>query len=112
MAKTYALVGTGGRARMFYEAILGPHREQSRLVALCDTNQLRMDFTNKVIAEELSGAAVPTYKAADFARMIAETRPDTIIRSACRGDAGSESLHIQSEAQWRATERSGSVLRN
>ena len=23
MAKTYAIVGTGGRARMFYEAILG-----------------------------------------------------------------------------------------
>jgi predicted dehydrogenase len=79
MAKTYALVGTGGRARMFYEAILGPHREQSRLVALCDTNQVRMDFTNKVIVEELSGEAVPTYKATDFARMIAEQKPDTVI---------------------------------
>ncbi|WEK04803.1 MAG: Gfo/Idh/MocA family oxidoreductase [Candidatus Devosia phytovorans] len=79
MAKSYAIVGTGGRARMFYEAILGPHREHSRLVALCDTNQTRMDFTNKVIAEELSGQSVPTYKAADFATMIAECKPDTII---------------------------------
>jgi len=79
MAKTYALVGTGGRARMFYEAILGPHREQSRLLALCDTNQVRMDFTNKVMVEELSGQAVPTYKAADFGKMIAEQKPDTII---------------------------------
>ena len=79
MAKTYALVGTGGRARMFYEAILGPHRDQSRLVALCDTNQARMDFTNKVITQELSGTAVPTYKAADFATMIAEHKPDTVI---------------------------------
>src|SRR5690606_17296606 len=49
MAKTYALVGTGGRARMFYEAILGPHRSEARLVALCDTNQVRMDYTNSVI---------------------------------------------------------------
>lgn len=79
MTKTYALVGTGGRARMFYEAILGPHRDQSRLVALCDTNAARMDFTNRVISGELGGTAVPTYKAADFATMIAETRPDVVI---------------------------------
>jgi predicted dehydrogenase len=79
MTKTYALVGTGGRARMFYEAILGPHRDQSRLVALCDTNQTRMDFTNGVISGELRGKAVPTYKAADFGRMLAETRPETVI---------------------------------
>ena len=79
MTKTYAMVGTGGRARMFYEAILGPHRDQSRLVALCDTNQTRMDFTNGVIEKELGGQKVPTYKAADFARMIAEQKPDTVI---------------------------------
>ncbi|GHA37685.1 dehydrogenase [Devosia pacifica] len=79
MSKTYALVGTGGRARMFYEAILGPHSEHSRLVALCDTNQARMDYTNGVIENELSGKAVPTYKAADFSKMIAEQKPDTVI---------------------------------
>ncbi|MBD8067252.1 Gfo/Idh/MocA family oxidoreductase [Devosia sp. PTR5] len=79
MTKTYALVGTGGRARMFYEAILGPHRDQSRLVALCDTNQTRMDYTNRVIEGELGGEAVPTYKAADFQTMLAETKPDTVI---------------------------------
>jgi predicted dehydrogenase len=79
MAKSYAIVGTGGRARMFYEAILGPHREHSRLVALCDTNQVRMDYTNGVISGELGGQGVPTYKAADFATMIAEQKPDTVI---------------------------------
>ncbi|WP_108397983.1 Gfo/Idh/MocA family protein [Devosia submarina] len=79
MAKTYALVGTGGRARMFYEAILGPHREHSRLVALCDTNQTRMDYTNRVIAGELGDKTLPTYKAADFAEMIRKEKPDTVI---------------------------------
>ena len=74
MAKTYALVGTGGRARMFYEAILGPHKDQSRLVALCDTNQVRMDYTNRVIEKEFGGQALPTYKAADFAAMLATRR--------------------------------------
>ena len=79
MAKTYALVGTGGRARMFYEAILGPHREHSRLVALCDTNQIRMDYTNGVIEREFKGQPVPTFKAADFADMIRQHKPDTVI---------------------------------
>lgn len=79
MAKTYALVGTGGRARMFYEAILGPHKDQSRLVALCDTNQVRMDYTNRVIEQEFGGQKLPTYKAADFGAMIAAHKPDTII---------------------------------
>jgi predicted dehydrogenase len=79
MTKTYALVGTGGRARMFYTAILGPHRDQSRLLALCDTNQVRMDYTNRVIETELGGQPVPTYKAADFARMLSEHKPDTVI---------------------------------
>jgi predicted dehydrogenase len=79
MAKTYAIVGTGGRARMFYEAILGPHKSTARLVALCDTNQTRMDYTNGVITAELGGTAVPTYKAADFARMVREQKPDHVI---------------------------------
>jgi predicted dehydrogenase len=79
MAKTYAIVGTGGRARMFYEAILGPHKATARLVALCDTNQTRMDYTNRVITGELGGTAVPTYKAADFARMVREQKPDYVI---------------------------------
>ncbi|UXN74823.1 Gfo/Idh/MocA family oxidoreductase [Devosia sp. A8/3-2] len=38
-----------------------------------------MDYTNRAIENELSGKAVPTYKAADFAKMIAETKPDTVI---------------------------------
>ncbi|WP_127754027.1 Gfo/Idh/MocA family oxidoreductase [Devosia sp. 1566] len=79
MAKTYALVGTGGRARMFYEAIFGPHREHSRLLALCDTNQVRMDFTNRVIETELGGQAVPTFKASDFGAMLKQHQPDTVI---------------------------------
>jgi predicted dehydrogenase len=79
MVKTYAIVGTGGRARMFYEAILGPHKENSRVVALCDTNQTRMDYTNRIFSEELGGKPVPTYKAADFEKMIAAEKPDFVI---------------------------------
>ncbi|MCS6758931.1 MAG: hypothetical protein MO852_07810 [Candidatus Devosia euplotis] len=98
MAKTYALVGTGSRDRMFYKAILEPHREQSRLVTLRDTNQARMDFTNKVIAQELSGTAVPTYKAADFATMIAEHKPDTVIATSIDRTITSVSLPLSKPA--------------
>lgn len=79
MAKTYAIVGTGGRARMFYEAILGPHKDVARVVALCDTNQTRMDYTNRIFVEELGGQTVPTYTASDFEKMIAEQKPDFVI---------------------------------
>jgi predicted dehydrogenase len=41
MRTKYAIVGSGGRSRMFYNAILGPHQNASALVALCDTNQTR-----------------------------------------------------------------------
>jgi len=79
MRKKYALVGTGSRARMFYGAIAGQHHNHAELVALCDTNQIRMDYTNKVLADELGSPAVPTYKAEHFERMIRESRPDVVI---------------------------------
>lgn len=79
MRKKYALVGTGSRARMFYGAILGPHHNHAELVALCDTNQVRMDYTNKVLTEEFNSAAVPTYKADAFDQMIKDSQADVVI---------------------------------
>ena len=79
MRKKYALVGTGARARMFYEAIAGDYRDHGELVALCDTNQTRMDYTNKVLADEFGIARLPTYKAEDFSRMLDETGADVVI---------------------------------
>ena len=76
--KKYALVGTGGRAGLYIEAISGKWKENSQLVAFCDTNQTRMNYANKLLSN--SGAAqVSTWKAADFETMIRETRPDIII---------------------------------
>jgi len=42
--KRYVQVGTGGRARMFYEAIATVYRNECELVAFCDMSQVRMDF--------------------------------------------------------------------
>ena len=74
----YAQVGTGSRASFFYTAIARDFQSAAALVALCDTNQTRMDVANDKI-ETLTGKRVPTYKAADFDRMIEETKPDQVI---------------------------------
>ncbi|WP_413721284.1 Gfo/Idh/MocA family protein [Sodalis sp. RH24] len=76
--KKYALVGTGGRAGLYLQAIAGEYRTRGAFVAFCDTNRTRMEYANRLI-----GAAghdgVPMYTALEFDRMITETRPDTVI---------------------------------
>ncbi len=76
--KRFAIVGTGGRAGMFIQAITGTYRDSCALVALCDLSQTRMNWHNRQI-QTRAGAAVPTYLADQFDTMIAETRPDTVI---------------------------------
>jgi predicted dehydrogenase len=77
--KKYVLVGTGGRARMFYQALAKDFRETAELVAFCDINQTRMDFANKVLRDELDHPAVKTYKCDRFDEMIATEKPATVI---------------------------------
>lgn len=77
--KKYVIVGTGSRARMFYGAICDTFRDRSALVGICDTNQTRMDYTNRVITEEFGAPAATTYNADAFDRMLAETQPDCVI---------------------------------
>ena len=77
--RRYALVGTGGRAKMFVDALAGSYRATNELVALCDLSQTRMDWYNDLLAEEHDHPAVPTYHADDFERMVDEVKPDAII---------------------------------
>lgn len=74
----YALVGCGSRARMYYEALAGVHKETSEMVALCDLSQTRMDYANGLLVK-YGGTAVPTYRHTDFERMIKEVKPDCVI---------------------------------
>ena len=46
--KKYVLIGTGGRARMFYDSLLRDYRDTTELLALCDLNQTRMNFTKQL----------------------------------------------------------------
>lgn len=77
--KRYVLVGSGGRAEFFYSAIATSFRETSELLALCDTNQTRMNYANRQLEERYGYRRVPTYKAEQFDEMIAKERPDAVI---------------------------------
>src|SRR5690554_4682455 len=77
--KRYAIIGTGGRAEMFYAALATDFRDTSELVALCDLNQVRMDYANKQLTEKYDYSKLPTYKADQFEAMIKQEKPDTII---------------------------------
>ncbi len=75
--KKYVVVGTGGRSLMFTDALSGPYSETSRLLAICDINQGRLQLRKKRLAK--AGIDVRCYDASDFDRMIRENNPDTVI---------------------------------
>jgi len=76
--RKYAIVGTGHRSRMFQDAIWGPHKGSSELVAACDINPGRVAYVQKRARD--AGAKPPKgYVHSDFEKMIRETKPDTII---------------------------------
>lgn len=77
--KRYALIGTGGRAEFFWGALVKDFRETSELVAFCDINSIRMDYSNKLLQEKYNHPPVPAYTADRFDDMIRETKPDYII---------------------------------
>ncbi len=77
--KRYALVGAGGRAKMFINAIAGEYRDYAELVGLCDISRVRMAWHNRQLSADFGVPPRPTYHADDFDRMIAETRPDVVI---------------------------------
>ena len=76
--KRYALVGTGSRAGMFVDAVTKTYADVAELVGFCDLSQVRMDWYNEQL-KSIDYPHVPTYLAADFDRMIEETKPDTVI---------------------------------
>lgn len=75
----YAQVGTGGRARMYYEALCSTYTDTCELVGFCDQSQTRMNYANRMIQEKFGHEPVPTYYYTDFEKMIDEQKPDVII---------------------------------
>ena len=76
--KRYAIVGTGGRHRLYRDALLDRYRADAQLVALCDSNAGRLALSARTVRQR-AGVEARSYAAADFAALLAETRPDTVI---------------------------------
>ena len=76
--RRYALVGVGSRSAMYSEAVLKTFAEHAEMVAYCDNNEGRLRLARDR-AQQVSGAAIPTFRADQFDRMMRETRPDTVI---------------------------------
>jgi predicted dehydrogenase len=75
----YAIVGTGSRSAMYSHALLGDFREHGRLVAICDSNRTRLDWTNQNLARTFGVAALPGYTPQDLETMLHEQQVDTLI---------------------------------
>jgi len=68
-----AVIGTGVRAiDMWGKDVLRDYSDKVEYVGLCDPNPGRVEFAQKYI-----GVNCPTYT--DFDKMLAETKPDTVI---------------------------------
>ena len=75
--KRYAVVGIGSRSAMYTKAITERYADAAELVALCDTNQARMNLRK---GELPAGYAdVPTFPAGQFDRMVKQAKPDAVI---------------------------------
>lgn len=81
----YAYVGTGGRVRMFLDPVAQRFSDQAQIVGLCDSSLVRASFHRDRLKSKFGYAEVPVYPAADFARMLRDTKPDTVV--VCTVDA-------------------------
>jgi len=73
----YAVIGLGGRSRMYLEAVCKTYSSTSRLVAMCDSNAGRLELAAAL--PYVSTHAPRLYSDNDFERMVAETKPDAVI---------------------------------
>lgn len=76
--RRYAIVGLGSRHELYQDGIEKTHAVQAELVAVCDANAGRVEVARRRSKD--NGAPVPPgYVAADFGRMLAETKPEVVI---------------------------------
>jgi len=76
--KKYAIVGTGSRSAMFYDAIATTYKNTCEITGLCDQSETRMRYANQQLAQH-GHREVPMYGYLDFEKMIDETKPDVVI---------------------------------
>ncbi len=76
--RRYAIVGLGSRHELYQDGIEKTHAAHAQLVGVCDSNAGRIEVARKRSAQN-DAPVPPGYLAADFSRMIAETKPEVVI---------------------------------
>lgn len=76
--RRYAVVGTGHRAGMFVNALIGPHRDDGAIVAWVEPNPVRAAAFEAKVAAAVGGER-PAYPPEEFERALAEQRVDRVI---------------------------------
>ena len=51
--KRYVQVGVGGRARFWYEGLVGTYADSCELTGFCDVNRTRMEYAVKILQEKM-----------------------------------------------------------
>ena len=77
--KKYVLVGTGSRCSMYLDALGKEFKEYGEILALCDSNHVRMNYWRDYMKETYGIGPLPTYHSSEFDRMIQEQKPDKVI---------------------------------
>ncbi len=75
--KRYAIVGLGSRSEMYRDAIIKTYYDTCQLVGLSDNNPGRLNDCVNWAAD--NGTIVTGFGAAEFEKMIADTKPDCVI---------------------------------
>lgn len=76
--KRYAVCGTGHRAWMFVNALIGDHRGDGEIVAWIDPNPVRAAAFEKRVAEVIGGER-PTFGPDELERVLADLAIDRVI---------------------------------
>jgi predicted dehydrogenase len=77
--KKFVQVGVGHRARMYYYALAGKYTATCQLLGICDSNPGRLQTALENMQQVNPAMAPALYPAAEFERMLAECKPDTVI---------------------------------
>ncbi|NUP74752.1 MAG: Gfo/Idh/MocA family oxidoreductase, partial [Sinomonas sp.] len=78
--RKYALAGTGSRAEMYVDALLGPHSDLGSLVAFVDSNEHRMQYHDaRIAARRPDAQPARHYGPEQLGEMFDVERPDALI---------------------------------
>ncbi|MGX7826608.1 Gfo/Idh/MocA family oxidoreductase [Actinokineospora sp. 24-640] len=78
--RRYAFVGTGHRAQLYFDALLGAYADIAEPVALCDPNPARVAYYQRRRHEVSAAAdALPAFGAGEYTAMLDEVGPDAVV---------------------------------